>query len=96
MFVNEPKWTYYKLTKCLAVSDKNDNYKKKEARKILNGLTDRETKVLKMCFGIDVGSDNALEEVTKQFDITRERIRDIEKKALRKLLDNDDDPDDAA
>ncbi|WP_343192644.1 RNA polymerase sigma factor RpoD [Buchnera aphidicola (Taiwanaphis decaspermi)] len=52
---------------------------------ILSGLTPREAKVLKMRFGIDMNTDHTLEEVGKQFDVTRERIRQIEAKALRKL-----------
>lgn len=54
-------------------------------RKILSGLTPREAKVLRMRFGIDMNTDHTLEEVGKQFDVTRERIRQIEAKALRKL-----------
>ncbi|UNU73596.1 RNA polymerase sigma factor RpoD [Moraxella nasovis] len=54
-------------------------------RAVLSNLTDREAKVLKMRFGIDLASDHTLEEVGKQFDVTRERIRQIEAKALRKL-----------
>ncbi len=52
---------------------------------ILSGLTTREEKVLRMRFGIDMNTDHTLEEVGKQFDVTRERIRQIEAKALRKL-----------
>ncbi|MBL4682751.1 MAG: RNA polymerase sigma factor RpoD [Pseudomonadales bacterium] len=52
---------------------------------ILSGLTARESKVLRMRFGIDMNTDHTLEEVGKQFDVTRERIRQIEAKALRKL-----------
>ncbi|MGK2959791.1 MAG: RNA polymerase sigma factor RpoD [Candidatus Malihini olakiniferum] len=52
---------------------------------VLAGLTDREAKVLRMRFGIDMNTDHTLEEVGKQFDVTRERIRQIEAKALRKL-----------
>lgn len=54
-------------------------------RLILEGLTPREAKVLRMRFGIDMNTDHTLEEVGKQFDVTRERIRQIEAKALRKL-----------
>ncbi len=54
-------------------------------RKILDSLTERESKVLRMRFGIDMNTDHTLEEVGKQFDVTRERIRQIEAKALRKL-----------
>jgi RNA polymerase primary sigma factor len=54
-------------------------------RRILGSLTPREAKVLRMRFGIDMNTDHTLEEVGKQFDVTRERIRQIEAKALRKL-----------
>ena len=54
-------------------------------QKVLGGLTPREAKVLRMRFGIDMNTDHTLEEVGKQFDVTRERIRQIEAKALRKL-----------
>lgn len=54
-------------------------------REILATLTPREAKVLRMRFGIDMNTDHTLEEVGKQFDVTRERIRQIEAKALRKL-----------
>ncbi len=54
-------------------------------RKVLSSLTAREAKVLRMRFGIDMNTDHTLEEVGKQFDVTRERIRQIEAKALRKL-----------
>ncbi|MES2212574.1 MAG: sigma-70 family RNA polymerase sigma factor, partial [Pseudomonadota bacterium] len=77
--------------------------------RILEGLTAREAKVLRMRFGIDMNTDHTLEEVGKQFDVTRERIRQIEAKALRKLrqpsrseelrsflLGDDDDESDAA
>ncbi len=58
----------------------------KEATKtVLAGLTAREAKVLRMRFGIEMNTDHTLEEVGKQFDVTRERIRQIEAKALRKL-----------
>ena len=52
---------------------------------ILGSLTAREAKVLRMRFGIGMNTDHTLEEVGKQFDVTRERIRQIEAKALRKL-----------
>ncbi|MFT7138835.1 MAG: RNA polymerase primary sigma factor, partial [Sulfitobacter sp.] len=52
---------------------------------VLTGLTDREAKVLRMRFGIDMNTDHTLEEVGRQFSVTRERIRQIEAKALRKL-----------
>ncbi len=54
-------------------------------KEILDSLTPREAKVLRMRFGIDIANDHTLEEVGKQFDVTRERIRQIEAKALRKL-----------
>jgi RNA polymerase primary sigma factor len=54
-------------------------------REVLANLTAREAKVLRMRFGIDMNTDHTLEEVGKQFDVTRERIRQIEAKALRKL-----------
>jgi len=58
---------------------------KEATREVLGGLTAREAKVLRMRFGIDLPTDHTLEEVGKQFDVTRERIRQIEAKALRKL-----------
>ena len=58
---------------------------KEVTRNVLGGLTAREAKVLRMRFGIDMNTDHTLEEVGKQFDVTRERIRQIEAKALRKL-----------
>lgn len=58
---------------------------KEATRRILGELTPREAKVLRMRFGIDMNTDHTLEEVGKQFDVTRERIRQIEAKALRKL-----------
>src|SRR5690554_2215960 len=58
---------------------------KEATRDVLGGLTEREAKVLRMRFGIDMNTDHTLEEVGKQFDVTRERIRQIEAKALRKL-----------
>ena len=66
--------------------DNATNESLKEATKgILESLTEREAKVLRMRFGIDMNTDHTLEEVGKQFDVTRERIRQIEAKALRKL-----------
>ena len=58
---------------------------KETTHEVLAGLTPREAKVLRMRFGIDMNTDHTLEEVGKQFDVTRERIRQIEAKALRKL-----------
>ena len=54
-------------------------------KEVLDTLTSREAKVLRMRFGIEMSTDHTLEEVGKQFDVTRERIRQIEAKALRKL-----------
>jgi RNA polymerase primary sigma factor len=54
-------------------------------KEVLDSLTPREAKVLRMRFGIEMSTDQTLEEVGKQFDVTRERIRQIEAKALRKL-----------
>ena len=65
-------------------------------KKPFENLTDREKKVLKERFGIEIGDDLTLEELARQFDVTRERIREIERKALKKLHDRNDDPDDAA
>merc|ERR1712146_342906 len=62
-----------------------NNDLKERVREILKTLTPREEKVLKMRFGIDVASEHTLEEVGKDFAVTRERIRQIEVKALRKL-----------
>ncbi len=58
---------------------------RESTQNMLSGLTQRESKVLRMRFGIDMNTDHTLEEVGKQFDVTRERIRQIEAKALRKL-----------
>ncbi|MCZ6802509.1 MAG: RNA polymerase sigma factor RpoD [Proteobacteria bacterium] len=58
---------------------------RRTTREALEGLTPREAKVLRMRFGINMNTDHTLEEVGKQFDVTRERIRQIEAKALRKL-----------
>jgi len=54
-------------------------------KKVLSGLTAREAKILKERFGLSLDTDLSLEEVGKQFDVTRERIKQIEEKALRKL-----------
>ncbi|MGL4826651.1 MAG: RNA polymerase sigma factor RpoD [Vibrionaceae bacterium] len=61
------------------------NNLKAATNEVLAGLSAREAKVLRMRFGIDMNTDHTLEEVGKQFDVTRERIRQIEAKALRKL-----------
>ena len=58
---------------------------KETTHNVLAGLTPREAKVLRMRFGIEMSTDHTLEEVGKQFDVTRERIRQIEAKAIRKL-----------
>ena len=58
---------------------------KNDIEEILSSLTPRESKVLKMRFGIDMNCDHTLEEIGYQFDVTRDRIRQIEAKALRKL-----------
>ena len=69
-----------------ALPDSATSWSLREAtQQILEGLTAREAKVLRMRFGIDMNTDHTLEEVGKQFDVTRERIRQIEAKALRKL-----------
>ena len=67
------------------VDSANDKNLEEATRDVLGGLTAREAKVLRMRFGIDMNTDHTLEEVGKQFDVTRERIRQIEAKALRKL-----------
>ena len=63
-----------------------------EPKRTLKGLSARERKVLRERFGIDVSKDLSLEEVERQFKITRERIRAIEERAKKKLGSNDDDP----
>ncbi len=63
----------------------NSSALQEATKDVLEGLTAREAKVLRMRFGIDMNTDHTLEEVGKQFDVTRERIRQIEAKALRKL-----------
>ena len=67
------------------VDSATDEGLQEATRSVLSGLTAREAKVLRMRFGIDMNTDHTLEEVGKQFDVTRERIRQIEAKALRKL-----------
>ncbi len=67
------------------VDSATDSGLKETTHSVLAGLTPREAKVLRMRFGIDMNTDHTLEEVGKQFDVTRERIRQIEAKALRKL-----------
>ena len=63
----------------------NNQMLKDEIDLVLKTLTDREEKVLRLRFGLDDGRTRTLEEVGKEFDVTRERIRQIEAKALRKL-----------
>ena len=58
---------------------------KKQLDEVLDSLTDREKRILELRFGIEDGRDRTLEEVGKEFGVTRERIRQIEAKALRKL-----------
>jgi RNA polymerase primary sigma factor len=69
----------------LPVNSATFNGLRESCQTVLEGLTAREAKVLRMRFGIDMNTDHTLEEVGKQFDVTRERIRQIEAKALRKL-----------
>jgi RNA polymerase primary sigma factor len=63
----------------------NDTYLKEEVNKILEGLPVREKQILRMRFGLDDGQPKTLEEVGKVYNITRERIRQLEAKALRRL-----------
>jgi len=70
---------------CSPVDSATTEGLKETTHAVLAGLTPREAKVLRMRFGIDMNTDHTLEEVGKQFDVTRERIRQIEAKALRKL-----------
>ncbi|MCG5031780.1 RNA polymerase sigma factor RpoD [Mesosutterella sp. OilRF-GAM-744-9] len=72
------------VTEAPADAAQNENLEE-AIRQVLDSLTPREAKVLRMRFGIEMSSDHTLEEVGKQFDVTRERIRQIEAKALRKL-----------
>ena len=67
------------------VDSATDEGLREATKDVLSGLTAREAKVLRMRFGINMNTDHTLEEVGKQFDVTRERIRQIEAKALRKL-----------
>ena len=67
------------------VDSATDQSLKDATTDVLGSLTAREAKVLRMRFGIEMNTDHTLEEVGKQFDVTRERIRQIEAKALRKL-----------
>lgn len=62
-------------------------------QEVLDGITAREAKILRERFGIELDKDSNLKEIAKQFDVTRERIRKIEEKALKKLHGGDDDPD---
>ena len=72
-------------TIALPVDEATKHNLTESTRDVLSSLTAREAKVLRMRFGIDMNTDHTLEEVGKQFDVTRERIRQIEAKALRKL-----------
>ena len=72
-------------TIALPVDEATKHNLTESTRGVLGSLTAREAKVLRMRFGIDMNTDHTLEEVGKQFDVTRERIRQIEAKALRKL-----------
>ena len=72
-------------TIALPLDEATSNNLTESTRDVLGSLTAREAKVLRMRFGIDMNTDHTLEEVGKQFDVTRERIRQIEAKALRKL-----------
>ena len=78
---NDPSKSQYKE----ALDTATGEGLREATRSVLGGLTAREAKVLRMRFGIDMNTDHTLEEVGKQFDVTRERIRQIEAKALRKL-----------
>ena len=73
------------ITIALPVDEATKHNLTESTRDVLGSLTAREAKVLRMRFGIDMNTDHTLEEVGKQFDVTRERIRQIEAKALRKL-----------
>ena len=70
---------------CVQVDAAQYNSLSDVTKDVLDSLTPREAKVLRMRFGIEMSTDHTLEEVGKQFDVTRERIRQIEAKALRKL-----------
>jgi DNA-directed RNA polymerase sigma subunit (sigma70/sigma32) len=80
---HRPSW--YWLHARRALRPWNAEGLREATHSVLAGLTPREAKVLRMRFGIDMNTDHTLEEVGKQFDVTRERIRQIEAKALRKL-----------
>jgi RNA polymerase primary sigma factor len=73
------------VTEALPIDAATGSSLKETTSSVLAGLTPREAKVLRMRFGIEMNTDHTLEEVGKQFDVTRERIRQIEAKALRKL-----------
>ncbi len=68
----------------------------KELRELLAGLTERERKILRERFGIGIDPDRDLIDLAEQFTLTRERIRDIEQRALSRLRDPDDEPPSAA
>jgi RNA polymerase primary sigma factor len=67
-----------------------------EPRRTLKALSPREREILRKRFGIDIAEDASLEEVERQFKITRARIREIEERAKKKLTPGDDDPNAAA
>ncbi len=78
------------------MSDDDNNHPQNLAKNILDGLNDRERKILKDKFGIDLSGENSLEEIKKAFEITRKNIEEIEQKARKKLEDpnnSDSDPD---
>lgn len=73
-----------------------NKFLKDATKEVLDGLTARQAKILRMKFGVDMQANHSLEDIGKQFEVTRQRIREIEAKALRKLRRKDDDsnPDD--
>jgi len=78
------------------VSDMGERLSEREKSEILERLSEREKSLLKKHFGIDTKNHESLQEAARNFDVTRQRIREIEKRALNKLKRSDDDPDDAA
>lgn len=71
-----------------------DGVLSESAKKMLSTLTAREAKILRLKFGIDVDDEPNLEALKRQFDVTRQRIREIEEKALRRLRESGPDDDD--